>query len=347
MYLTAFKRSRNSSTSFLKRKVLRSFEQAYQLNKTSSFAPEISNDIQSLKSKYYVGLTNFFVNAEQTVEYNSNVLNQATEVPLEQETATPLHATNISGRIDYGIPYNFPIKSQNSFYMNWTKYIEEANEVAQLNNIAIGFNSQNNFNPFVHSSNIPLLLRVSGNYALTNNELQGNYNYDNFLTTFGAGLNYTNEVVSTDYYLSYTNNASYQSANEFSSINLSGFSTFSVSPQTTISLMNNLAFINFSETATLSTIELQNTLNYIYQIKDGHSIYTGGRLNLILPKETESMDARGVEILLSPTFTYEWRPTQRLYTSLAYTLTKKFSKDKTSFDYTQHLAQFRLGFYYD
>ena len=33
-----------------------------------------------------------------------------------------------------------------------------------------------------------------------------------------------------------------------------------------------------------------------------------------------------------------------IYTSLAYTPTKKFSKDKTSFDYTQHLAQFRLGF---
>ena len=109
IFLSAYKRSRNSSTRFLKKKVLDSFRQAYQFNQTSSFAPEISDELNFLKNEYYVGLTNYFINAEQTMEYNSNVLNQATEVPLEQESASPLHVTNISGRVDYGILLPFQL----------------------------------------------------------------------------------------------------------------------------------------------------------------------------------------------------------------------------------------------
>ena len=195
-----------------------------------------------------------------------------------------------------------------------------------VNSISLGFNSQNNLNPFIHSTNIPILLRLSGNYSLANNQLQGSYDYDNAMVTFGVGFNDHEERYNSDYYLTYTTSDSYQSNNSFNSVAVSGFTTFKISDDTTISLLSNLTMIDFSETPSLSTYELQNTFNYIYQVKDCHSIYTGGRLNIISPKESSSREARGLEFLLSPTFTYEWRPSQRFYSNLAYTFSRKLSE---------------------
>ena len=83
--------------------------------------------------------------------------------------------------------------------------------------------------------------------------------------------------------------------------------------------MNNLAFINFAETSSLLTIELQNTLNYIYQIRMAVQFTQEEDLILFSQKRTNQKTLEELKYF-SPTFTYEWRPTQRLIQSRLYAI---------------------------